>query len=206
MDTRPIHLEHLNRLNAEGTLKMAGPSSMPKRKPNGSLVIVSAETIEAAKAIAGSDPYTKAGLVRERRGQAIQLGLQQSGGISMALAVQIRAVLVVLGGAEESRREGHRMDWRAQLSRPQQHAGDADRRLGFFYHFNDGLEIVGIVEVCALSHPDSTAKDDPPGDCVDIRRRARYAAKPVSLKDIKAQSETFADGARHFDAAFRFNR
>ena len=62
MDTRPVHLEHLNRLNAEGTLKMAGPFLDAEGKPNGSLVIVSAETIEAAKAIADSDPYTKAGL------------------------------------------------------------------------------------------------------------------------------------------------
>lgn len=56
---------------------------------------------------------------------------------------------------------------------------------GFFYHSNDGLEIVGIVEVCALSHPDATAKDDPRWDCVDIRA-VRDMPKPVSLKDIKA--------------------
>ena len=31
---------------------------------------------------------------------------------------------------------------------------------GFFYHSNEGLEIVGITEVCALSHPDSTAEGD----------------------------------------------
>ena len=29
---------------------------------------------------------------------------------------------------------------------------------GFFYHSNEGLEIVGIVEVCALSHPDSACR------------------------------------------------
>ncbi|CAN7448285.1 EVE domain-containing protein [Rhizobium rhizogenes] len=56
---------------------------------------------------------------------------------------------------------------------------------GFFYHSNDGLEIVGIVEVCALSHPDATAKDDPRWDCVDIRA-VRDMPKPVTLKDIKA--------------------
>ena len=56
---------------------------------------------------------------------------------------------------------------------------------GFFYHSNDGLEIVGIVEVCALSHPDSTAKDDPRWDCVDIRA-VRDMPQPVSLKQIKA--------------------
>ncbi|MEZ2223013.1 YciI-like protein [Rhizobium sp. RCC_161_2] len=62
MDTRPAHVEHLNKLNAEGTLKMAGPFLDADGKPNGSLVIVNADTIEAAKAIADSDPYTKAGL------------------------------------------------------------------------------------------------------------------------------------------------
>ncbi|MQB45325.1 YciI-like protein [Rhizobium sp. ICMP 5592] len=62
MDTRPAHVEHLNKLNAEGTLKMAGPFLDADGKPNGSLVIVNAETIEAAQAIADSDPYAKAGL------------------------------------------------------------------------------------------------------------------------------------------------
>lgn len=56
---------------------------------------------------------------------------------------------------------------------------------GFFYHSNDGLEIVGIVEVCALSHPDPTADGDPKWDCVDIRA-VRDMPKPVTLKDIKA--------------------
>ncbi|MGM4982648.1 MULTISPECIES: YciI-like protein [Rhizobium] len=62
METRPAHVEHLNKLNAEGTLKIAGPFLDADGKPNGSLVVVSAETIEAAKAIADADPYTKAGL------------------------------------------------------------------------------------------------------------------------------------------------
>ncbi|MDE1991326.1 MAG: YciI family protein [Rhizobiaceae bacterium] len=62
IETRPVHVEHLNKLNAEGTLKMAGPFLDAEGKPCGSLVIVSAENIEAAKAIADSDPYTKAGL------------------------------------------------------------------------------------------------------------------------------------------------
>ncbi|ANK87546.1 MULTISPECIES: EVE domain-containing protein [Rhizobium] len=56
---------------------------------------------------------------------------------------------------------------------------------GFFYHSNDGLEIVGIVEVAALSHPDSTAKGDPKWDCVDIRA-VMDMPKPVTLKDVKA--------------------
>ncbi|MBA9082840.1 MULTISPECIES: EVE domain-containing protein [Bartonella] len=55
---------------------------------------------------------------------------------------------------------------------------------GFFYHSNKGLEIVGIVEVCAQAHPDSTTSD-PRWECVDIR--ALYdMPNPVSLKQIKA--------------------
>jgi predicted RNA-binding protein with PUA-like domain len=56
---------------------------------------------------------------------------------------------------------------------------------GFFYHSNEGLEIVGIVEVCEPSHPDSTAGEDPRWDCVDIRA-VRDMPTSVSLKDIKA--------------------
>jgi predicted RNA-binding protein with PUA-like domain len=56
--------------------------------------------------------------------------------------------------------------------------------LGFFYHSNIGLEIVGICEVCALSHPDTTS-DDPKWDCVDVRA-VRELSKPVSLADVKA--------------------
>ncbi|TPP07098.1 EVE domain-containing protein [Rhizobium glycinendophyticum] len=59
---------------------------------------------------------------------------------------------------------------------------------GFFYHSNEGLEIVGIVEVCALSHPDSTAEGDARWDCVDIRAVCDMP-KPVSLKDIKANEK-----------------
>ncbi len=56
--------------------------------------------------------------------------------------------------------------------------------LGFFYHSNIGLEAVGIVEVCALAHQDSTT-DDPRWECVDIRA-VRDLPRPVSLKDVKA--------------------
>ena len=53
---------------------------------------------------------------------------------------------------------------------------------GFFYHSNEGKEIVGIVEVCALAHPDST---DIAWECVDIRA-LRDVPKPVTLADVKA--------------------
>ena len=55
--------------------------------------------------------------------------------------------------------------------------------LGFFYHSRSGLEIVGIVEVCAEAHPDSTTDDDR-WDCVDIRA-VRPFVKSVTLNQIK---------------------
>ena len=56
--------------------------------------------------------------------------------------------------------------------------------LGFFYHSNVGLEAVGIVEVSALAHHDSTT-DDPRWECVDIRAM-RDLPKPVKLSEVKA--------------------
>ena len=55
---------------------------------------------------------------------------------------------------------------------------------GFFYHSNEGKEVVGIVEVCALAHPDTTT-DDPRWECVDLRA-VKDMPKPVTLEDIKA--------------------
>lgn len=56
--------------------------------------------------------------------------------------------------------------------------------LAFFYHSNIELQIVGIAEVCALAHPDSTT-DDERWDCVDVRA-VRDMPKPVTLADVKA--------------------
>ncbi|MEM1389992.1 MAG: EVE domain-containing protein [Pseudomonadota bacterium] len=59
--------------------------------------------------------------------------------------------------------------------------------LGFFYHSNKGLEVVGVVEVCAESHPDSTTEDER-WDCVDIKAVTDMPA-PVSLKAVKANEK-----------------
>lgn len=59
--------------------------------------------------------------------------------------------------------------------------------LGFFYHSQSEKAVVGIVEVCAAAHPDSTT-DDPRWECVDIRAKAPLP-KPVTLQTIKAQPE-----------------
>ena len=63
---------------------------------------------------------------------------------------------------------------------------------GFFYHSQDEKAVVGIVEVCATSHPDSTAEDDR-WDCVDIRA-VEALPKPVTLAQVKAR-EDLADMA-----------
>ena len=55
---------------------------------------------------------------------------------------------------------------------------------GFFYHSRTGLEIAGIVEVCAEAHPDSTTDDDR-WECVDVKA-VRPFVKPVTLETIKA--------------------
>lgn len=55
---------------------------------------------------------------------------------------------------------------------------------GFFYHSRTGLEIVGIVEVCAEAHPDSTT-DDTRWECVDIKA-IRPFEKAVTMQQIKA--------------------
>lgn len=62
-----------------------------------------------------------------------------------------------------------------------------DMKIGdraFFYHSNEGLEVVGIAEVCAEIHPDSTT-DDERWECVDIKAVCDMP-KPVTLKQVKA--------------------
>ena len=56
--------------------------------------------------------------------------------------------------------------------------------LGFFYHSVKETSVVGIVEVCALAHPDTTT-DDPRWECVDIRA-VEDMPRPVTLAEIKA--------------------
>lgn len=56
---------------------------------------------------------------------------------------------------------------------------------GFFYHSNEGKEIVGIVEVIREAYPDPTAEAGEPWVVVDLK-----AVKPfkraISLAEIKA--------------------
>ncbi|PLW76286.1 EVE domain-containing protein [Cohaesibacter celericrescens] len=58
---------------------------------------------------------------------------------------------------------------------------------GFFYHSIKEKRIVGIVEVCALAHPDST-DDTGKWHCVDIKA-VKAVKTPVTLEDCKAHPE-----------------
>ncbi|MBO6788935.1 MAG: EVE domain-containing protein [Dinoroseobacter sp.] len=55
---------------------------------------------------------------------------------------------------------------------------------GFFYHSQKEKAVVGIVEVIAEVHSDSTTEDER-WECVDIKA-VRSLPKPVSLEIIKA--------------------
>ena len=62
----------------------------------------------------------------------------------------------------------------------------------FFYHSNIGKEIVGIVEIVALAHPDSTAELNAKGEvvweCVDVLPKLKLP-RPVTLETIKQTPE-----------------
>ena len=58
----------------------------------------------------------------------------------------------------------------------------------FFYHSNEGLEIVGIVEVIREAYPDPTAEPGEPWVVVDFAA-VKPLPRPVSLKEIKATPE-----------------
>jgi predicted RNA-binding protein with PUA-like domain len=58
---------------------------------------------------------------------------------------------------------------------------------GFFYHSQSDKAVVGIVEVIAEAHPDSTT-DDERWDCVDLKA-VEALPQPVTLDQIKAREE-----------------
>ena len=58
---------------------------------------------------------------------------------------------------------------------------------GFFYHSLKEKSVVGIVEVIAPAHPDSTT-EDPRWECVDIKA-IMPVPNPVTLDQIKAEPQ-----------------
>ena len=57
---------------------------------------------------------------------------------------------------------------------------------GFFYHSNEGKEIVGIVEVIREAYPDPTAEPGEPWVAVDLKAIKPFK-RPVSLAEVKAE-------------------
>lgn len=62
--------------------------------------------------------------------------------------------------------------------------------LGFFYHSNIGKEVVGILRVIALAHPDLT-DDTGKWECVDVEAVADLP-RPVKLEEAKANPKLAA--------------
>ncbi len=61
------------------------------------------------------------------------------------------------------------------------HVGD----LGFFYHSNEGKDIVGIVEIIREAYADPTAAPGEPWVVVGLKA-VKPLPKPISLADVKA--------------------
>ncbi|SFV37625.1 hypothetical protein SAMN05216456_3019 [Devosia crocina] len=60
LDTRPVHLDHLNSLGKK--LVFAGALLGDGDQPEGSIVVFEAETLEEAQALAAADPFVPAGV------------------------------------------------------------------------------------------------------------------------------------------------
>lgn len=60
IDTRPTHLEYLKSLGNK--LKFAGPFLNEDGKPNGTMMVVEAQSKKEVERAAANDPYAKAGL------------------------------------------------------------------------------------------------------------------------------------------------
>jgi uncharacterized protein len=60
LDTRPVHLDHLNGLGKK--LVFAGALLGADEQPEGSIVVFEAETLEDAQAMADADPFVAAGV------------------------------------------------------------------------------------------------------------------------------------------------
>lgn len=60
LDTRPVHLEHLNSLGKK--LVFAGALLDASEQPEGSIVVFEAESLEEAQEMAAADPFVAAGV------------------------------------------------------------------------------------------------------------------------------------------------
>jgi uncharacterized protein len=61
-ERRPEHLDHLAKLEAEGSLVLAGPLA----DLSGGIIVLAAADREAAQALVDKDPYTRHGVTKDR--------------------------------------------------------------------------------------------------------------------------------------------
>jgi len=78
LDTRPVHLDHLNSLGK--SLVFAGALLDADEQPDGSLVVFEAESLEAARSMAEADPFVAAGAFSSYEVKRWRLAINTSGG------------------------------------------------------------------------------------------------------------------------------
>lgn len=61
-ERRPDHMEHLAKLEAAGSVVLAGPLA----DLTGGIIVFDAEGIEAAEALVAEDPYTQLDVTKDR--------------------------------------------------------------------------------------------------------------------------------------------
>lgn len=62
---RPGHLAHIEPLSAAGRIRFAGPLLDEGGRPRGSLIVLEADDLAAARAVAEADPYCVHGVFGE---------------------------------------------------------------------------------------------------------------------------------------------
>jgi uncharacterized protein YciI len=62
-ERRPEHLEHLAKLQAEGSVLLAGPLA----DLSGGIIVLAADDLAAAQALVDQDPYTRHNVTKDRK-------------------------------------------------------------------------------------------------------------------------------------------
>ena len=199
LDNRPAHVAYLEKLNADGILKIAGPFLGDDGKPYGSLVVIEAADkarqpqrsspktpmprpacSRRPKSTSGTGPSTNRPDPDRRSTMQYWLFKSEPDAFSWE---KLKSK-----GKAGQEWDGVR-NYAARNNMRAMQIGD----LGFFYHSNEGLDVVGIVEVCKLVHRDSTT-DDERWECVDIRAVQGRADAADAQRD-QGQSEARRNGA-----------
>ncbi len=77
LDTRPVHLEHLNSLGKK--LVFAGALLDDNEQPEGSIVVFEAESLEEAQKMAAADPFVPAGVFASYEVKRWRIAINNSG-------------------------------------------------------------------------------------------------------------------------------